>query len=154
LSTVKSSVRPLTELFEPTIEALQLELWGVEHIQQGKYSLLRIYIDADQGITADDCANVSRQLGALLDVEDPIAGEYTLEVSSPGLDRPLFTAKQFEQFVGSEVSLRMRSAIEGRRKFQGSIVKLDGDNIFLHVDGEDYELPHADIDKANIVYAD
>jgi ribosome maturation factor RimP len=151
---VKSSVRPLTELFEPTIEALQLELWGVEHIQQGKYSLLRIYIDADQGITADDCANVSRQLGALLDVEDPIAGEYTLEVSSPGLDRPLFTAKQFEQFVGSEVSLRMRSAIEGRRKFQGSIVKLDGDNIFLHVDGEDYELPHADIDKANIVYAD
>jgi ribosome maturation factor RimP len=141
-------------LFEPTIEALQLELWGVEHIQQGKYSLLRIYIDADQGITADDCANVSRQLGALLDVEDPIAGEYTLEVSSPGLDRPLFTAKQFEQFVGSEVSLRMRSAIEGRRKFQGSIVKLDGDNIFLHVDGEDYELPHADIDKANIVYAD
>ncbi len=154
MSTVKSSVRPLTELFEPTIEALQLELWGVEHIQQGKYSLLRIYIDADQGITADDCANVSRQLGALLDVEDPIAGEYTLEVSSPGLDRPLFTAKQFEQFVGSEVSLRMRSAIEGRRKFQGSIVKLDGDNIFLHVDGEDYELPHADIDKANIVYAD
>ncbi len=151
---MKSSVRPLTELFEPTIEALQLELWGVEHIQQGKYSLLRIYIDADQGITADDCANVSRQLGALLDVEDPIAGEYTLEVSSPGLDRPLFTAKQFEQFVGSEVSLRMRSAIEGRRKFQGSIVKLDGDNIFLHVDGEDYELPHADIDKANIVYAD
>jgi len=151
---VKSSVKPLTELFEPTIEALQLELWGVEHIQQGKYSLLRIYIDADQGITADDCANVSRQLGALLDVEDPIAGEYTLEVSSPGLDRPLFTAKQFEQFVGSEVSLRMRSAIEGRRKFQGSIVKLDGDNIFLHVDGEDYELPHADIDKANIVYAD
>lgn len=142
----------LTELLEPTVEALKLELWGVEHIQQGKYSLLRIYIDADQGITVDDCANVSRQLGALLDVEDPITGEYTLEVSSPGLDRPLFTAQQFEQFVGSDVSLRMRSAIEGRRKFKGSIVKVDGDNIFLHVDGNDYELPHSDIDKASIVY--
>ena len=154
LSTVKSSVTLLTEMIEPTVEALGLELWGVEHIQQGRYSLLRIYIERDQGITIEDCANVSRQVGAVLDVEDPITSEYTLEVSSPGLDRPLFTARQFEQFVGSEVSLRLHSAVRGRRKFKGSIARVDEDSICLQVDGSDYELRHADIEKASIVYKD
>ena len=154
LSTVKSSVTLLTEMIEPTVEALGLELWGVEHIQQGRYSLLRIYIERDQGITIEDCANVSRQVGAVLDVEDPITSEYTLEVSSPGLDRPLFTARQFEQFVGSEVSLRLHSAVRGRRKFKGSIARVDEGSICLQVDGSDYELRHADIEKASIVYKD
>ncbi|MFP6826259.1 MAG: ribosome maturation factor RimP [Pseudohongiellaceae bacterium] len=154
MSTVKSSVTLLTEMIEPTVEALGLELWGVEHIQQGRYSLLRIYIEREQGITIEDCANVSRQVGAVLDVEDPITSEYTLEVSSPGLDRPLFTARQFEQFVGSEVSLRLHSAVQGRRKFKGGIARVDGDSICLQVDGSDFELRHADIEKASIVYED
>ena len=141
-------------MIEPTVEALGLELWGVEHIRQGRYSLLRIYIEREQGITIEDCANVSRQVGAVLDVEDPITSEYTLEVSSPGLDRPLFTARQFEQFVGSEVRLRLHSAVQGRRKFKGGIARVDGDSICLQVDGSDFELRHADIEKASIVYED
>ena len=154
LSTVKSSVTLLTEMIEPTVEALGLELWGVEHIPQGRYSLVRIYIERAQGITIEDCANVSRQVGAVLDVEDPISSEYTLEVSSPGLDRPLFTARQFQQFVGSEVRLRLHSAVQGRRKFKGSIARVDQESICLQVDGSDYELRHADIEKASIVYED
>jgi ribosome maturation factor RimP len=149
---VKNSVTLVKELVEPTVLALGLELWGIELAQQGKYSLLRIYIESDQGVLIEDCEKVSRQLSALLDVEDPIAGEYTLEVSSPGLDRPLFTAKQFEQFTDSEVSLRLHSAVEGRRNFKGSIAKVEGDTICLQVDGTEYRLVHSDIEKANLVF--
>jgi ribosome maturation factor RimP len=149
---VKSSVALVTELVEPTVEALGLELWGVEHIQQGHMSLLRIYIESDEGITIEDCEKVSRQVSAIFDVEDPIAGEYTLEVSSPGVDRPLFTVEQFQQYEGSEVSLRMSSPVEGRRKFKGKIVKVTGDTISLLVDGTEYELVQPDVEKASIVF--
>ncbi|NKB33428.1 MAG: ribosome maturation factor RimP [Pseudomonadales bacterium] len=149
---VKSSVALVTELIEPTVSAFGLELWGVELIQQGKYSLLRIYIESEDGITIEDCEKVSRQVSALLDVEEPIAGEYTLEVSSPGLDRPLFAAKQFEQYTGSEVSLRMRSPVDGRRKFKGIIIGVRESVIDLQVDGSDFELDHRNVEKANIVF--
>ncbi len=149
---MKNSVALVKELIEPTVLALGLELWGIELTQQGKYSLLRIYIESDQGILIEDCEKVSRQLSAILDVEDPIAGEYTLEVSSPGLDRPLFTAQQFEQFKGNEVNLRLRTPLEGRRKFKGSIVKVDGDTISLLVDGTEYDLVQENIEKANLVF--
>lgn len=149
---VKNSIALVTELIEPTVTALGLELWGIEHIQQGKYSLLRIYIERDEGITIEDCEQVSRQVSAIMDVEDPISGEYTLEVSSPGMDRPLFNARQFEQFAGSEVKLRLRNLVKGRRNFKGTIVKVAGDNISLLVDGADYELTIAEVEKANIVY--
>lgn len=153
LSTVKNSVSIIAELIEPTVNALELELWGIEHVQQGKFTLLRIYIEREQGVTIEDCEKVSRQVSAIFDVEDPIAGEYTLEVSSPGTDRPLFTLAHFAQFVGSEVSLRTRSPVEGRRKFKGSIVKVEEENICLNVDGSSYELVHSDIEKANIVFS-
>lgn len=149
---VKTSIAQLTEMFEPTVTALGLELWGIEHIQQGKYSLLRLYIESEKGVAIEDCEQVSRQVSAILDVEDPIAGEYTLEVSSPGMDRPLFTLRQFEQFAGSEVKLRLRNPVKGRRNFKGTIVKVEGGNICLQVDGEEFELPHVDVEKANIVY--
>ena len=151
-NTVKSSVALVKELIEPTVKALGLELWGIELSQQGKYSLLRIYIEREQGVLIEDCEKVSRQVSALLDVEDPIAGEYTLEVSSPGLDRPLFSANQFEQFAGSKVNLRLHNPLEGRRKFRGSIVKVEGESICLQVDGTEYEVVHSDIEKANIVF--
>lgn len=149
---VKNSIAQLTEMFEPTVTALGLELWGIELLQQGKYSLLRIYIEREAGVAIEDCEQVSRQVSAILDVEDPIAGEYTLEVSSPGMERPLFTVGQFEQFAGSEVKLKLRNQVKGRRNFKGTIVKVAGGNISLQVDGEDYDLPHADVEKANIVY--
>lgn len=152
MSTVKSSVALVSELIEPTVAALGLELWGIELIQQGKFSLLRIYIEREEGVAIEDCEKLSRQASALLDVEDPIAGEYTLEVSSPGLERPLFTAEQYAQFVGSEVSLRLRTPLQGRRKFKGTIVKVTGDNISLLVDDAEIDLAQSDIEKANIVY--
>mgnify|MGYP003989985617 CR=1 FL=1 len=149
---MKSSIARVTELIEPTVTALKLELWGIEHIQQGRYSLLRIYIESDEGIAIEDCEKVSRQVSAIFDVEDPISGEYTLEVSSPGLDRPLFTANQFEQYAGNEVSLRMRNPVEGRRKFRGLITSVNEGVIALQVDGSSYDLQHADVEKANIVF--
>jgi ribosome maturation factor RimP len=149
---VSSSVTLVTELIDATIQALGLELWGVELLQQGKYSLLRIYIEREEGVTIDDCEKVSRQLSALLDVEDPIAGEYTLEVSSPGMDRPLFSFEQYAQYVGSEVDLKLRRPVDGRRKFKGQIIKVSGDTIVLSVDGTEFDLDYAEIEKANIVY--
>ncbi len=139
-------------MIDTTIQALNLELWGVELIQQGRYSLLRIYIEREEGVTVEDCEKVSRHVSALLDVEDPIAGEYTLEVSSPGVDRPLFTAEQYKQYVGSEVNLKLHRPLHGRRKFKGQLIKVTGNNISLHVDGVEYHLEHSDIEKAGIVY--
>ena len=135
-----------------TVQALGLELWGVELLQQGRYSLLRVYIEREEGVTIEDCEKVSRQVSALLDVEDPIAGEYTLEVSSPGVDRPLFSIEQYAQYVGSEVNLKLRRALEGRRKFKGQIIKVSGDIVGLLVEGTEYDLEHSEIEKASIVY--
>jgi len=149
---VKSSVEKVTQLIEPTVQALDLELWGVEHASQGKYSVLRIFIEREAGVTIDDCERVSRQASAIFDVEEPIAGEYTLEDSSPGIDRLLFTPQQFQRYRGEEVSVRMRTPVDGRRKFKGTLTDVVDDIIHIQVDGSDFELPHGDIEKANIVY--
>jgi len=151
-STVNSSVTLVTELIDTTIQALGLNLWGVELLQQGKYSLLRIYIEREEGVTIEDCEKVSRQVGALLDVEDPIAGEYTLEVSSPGMDRPLFSIGHYSKYVGSEVDLKLRRPTDGRRKFKGQIIKVSGGIVGLLVEGSKYNLEFSDIEKANIVF--
>jgi ribosome maturation factor RimP len=149
---VSSSVTLITELIDTTIQALGLDLWGVELLQQGKYSLLRIYIEREEGVTIEDCEKVSRQVSALLDVEDPIAGEYTLEVSSPGMDRPLFSIEHYSKYVGSEVDLKLRRPIDGRRKFKGQIIKVSGDIVGLLVDGSEHDLEFSDIEKASIVF--
>ena len=149
---MKSSALKVRDLIEPTVSALDLELWGIEYSVQGKYSVLRIFIESDAGITIDDCEKVSRQVSAILDVEDPIAGEYTLEVSSPGLDRPLFTPEQFCQQIGNTVDVRLRTPFDGRRKFKGELTAVQDGNISVQVDGEEFHLPHSDIEKANVVY--
>lgn len=150
--SVRKSEALIAQLIEPTVTALGLELWGVEHGKQGKFSVLRIYIDSDEGITIDDCERVSRQVSALLDVEDPINGEYTLEVSSPGIDRPLFTVPQFQRYIGELVNIRTRGPVQGRRKFKGTITEVVDDKVVITVDGNSYTLPHADIEKASVVY--
>ena len=149
---MNSSEVLISELIDTTVQALGLELWGVELLQQGRYSLLRVYIEREEGVTIEDCEKVSRQVSALLDVEDPIAGEYTLEVSSPGVDRPLFSIEQYAQYVGSEVNLKLRRALDGRRKFKGQIIKVSGDIVALLVEGTEYDLDYSDIEKASIVY--
>ena len=116
---MSSKLEQLQAMLAPVIEALGYECWGIEYISQGRHSLLRVYIDHSNGILVEDCEKVSRQVSGILDVEDPIPGEYTLEVSSPGMDRPLFTLEQFNAFVGEQVKIRLRSPYEGRRNFQG-----------------------------------
>ena len=143
----------IVELIQPTVEALGVELWGVEYLIQGKYSVLRVYIDRpDEGVTIDDCERVSRQISGIFDVEDPIPGEYTLEVSSPGMDRPLFQLSQFALYVGEAASVRLRTPVEGRRKFKGVIQSVGDDSVTLLVDGKEYPLPAGAIDKANLVF--
>ena len=140
----------LTELLEPTVEALGFELWGVEYVASGKHTLLRLYIDAEQGITVDNCAAVSEQVSAVMDVEDPLSSEYTLEVSSPGMDRLLFKLDQYPAYVGEWVELRLRSPFEGRRKFLGVLKGIEGDEVVIQVDDHEYLLPHSAIDKARV----
>lgn len=141
----------LTEMFEPVATALGCELWGVEYMAQGRRALLRVYIEKEGGIGVDDCEKVSRQVSSVLDVEDPIQSEYTLEVSSPGMDRPLFKLEQFESNVGETIAVRLRLPFEGRRKFTGLLKGIENDEIVLEVDNEEYVLPYELVDKANIV---
>ena len=141
----------LKELIAPVVCALGCIFWGLEYLSSRRNNVLRIYIDKDP-ITVEDCEKVSRQVSALLDVEDPIAGEYTLEVSSPGVDRPLFSVEQYAKYVGSEVNLKLRRAVDGRRKFKGQIIKVSGDIVGLLVEGTEYDLEHSEIEKASIVY--
>ena len=137
-------------MLETTIEAMGFELWGVEYLSQGRHSVVRVYIEAQNGITVDDCAAVSSQVGSLFDVEDPITGEYTLEVSSPGMDRLLFKLDQYPAYVGETVELRLRSAFEGRRKFKGILQGIEGEDVVVRVDDHEYLLPFSAIEKARI----
>jgi len=139
-------------MLQPAIEVLGLELWGIEYLTKGRSALLRVYIESEQGVTIDDCEKVSRQISAILDVEDPIAGEYTLEVSSPGLDRPLFTAEQYVAYVGEVINVRLNSPIDGRRKFKGLLNSADQKMIVMTVDNQPVEILFSQIEKANVAY--
>lgn len=140
----------LTVLLEPAVEAMECELWGIEYLQ-GRRPVLRIFIDREEGVGVEDCERVSRQVSSILDVEDLIRVEYTLEVSSPGMDRPLFTRAQFERFIGEQVSVRLRFPYEGRRKFKGRLAAVENDDVVIAIDDEEYLFPIESIDKANIV---
>ncbi len=142
----------LTDMLRPAVEETGKELLGVEYISAGNNSVLRLFIDHENGIDVDDCAEVSRQVGAILDVEDPISSEYSLEVSSPGLDRPLFDKAQFEAVVGETVEVRISMPLNGRRKFKGKLVAVENDSLIVMVDNEEYELVISNIDKAHLVY--
>lgn len=141
----------LQDMLAPVIEAMGFDCWGIEYIAQGRHSVLRIYIESPDGINVDDCEAVSRQISAVLDVEDPISGEYVLEVSSPGMDRSLFKLQQFQDLAGQEVKIRLRSAIEERRNFQGILRGVEDDDVVVLVDEYEYLLPFELIEKANIV---
>jgi ribosome maturation factor RimP len=141
----------LHALIEPVVAAMGFELWGVDHLSQGKNSRLVIYIERESGVSVEDCADISRQVSAVMDVEDPIAGEYRLEVSSPGMARPLYSLDQFTRFQGHHVALKLRTAFDGRRKYQGLLVGVEGDEVLLQLDGEEYCFPIESIDAAHIV---
>lgn len=141
----------LVDMIAPVVESMQLQFWGLEFSARGKHSLLRIYIDHENGINVDDCAKVSRQISSVLDVEDPISQEYVLEVSSPGMDRPLFNVEQFEQYKGNIIDVRLRMAFEGRRKFKGQLTGVEDNDVVMIVDDHEYLLPIDSIDRACVV---
>ncbi len=142
----------LENIIEPAVNALGCELWGVEYFQQGKKTLLRIFIDKKpDGVLIEDCEAVSRQISSVMDVEDPIRSEYTLEVSSPGMDCRLFKLSQYAEFVGQKVAVKLRVAFEGRKKFSGVLKGLEDDEVVIEADDEEYILPYELIDRANVV---
>lgn len=139
----------LTRLVEPVVAGLGFELVGVEFDTHQR--ILRVYIDCERGVVVDDCSKVSHQLSGLLDVEDPIPGNYHLEVSSPGMDRPLFTLGHFERFKGSEARVQLTRPIDGRRRFKARLLGVEGEKVLL-LDGENqFEIPFDSIDRARIV---
>lgn len=141
----------LTALVEPVVTSLGLELWGVDMLVQGHNKTLCVFIERESGVGVTDCEAVSRQLSSLFDVEDPISGEYTLEVSSPGLDRPLFKVEHYTLYVGETVKIKLRSAFDGRRNYRGLLKAVENDEVIVEVDGHEYILPIETIEKANIV---
>ncbi len=141
----------LQDLLQGSVEDLGCELWGIECQRVGRYLTVRLFIDKEGGVTVDDCADVSRQVSAVLDVEDPIADKYNLEVSSPGLDRPLFTLAQYTRYVGQEIVVHLRIPVADRRKWQGELAKIENDMITLIVDKQEQILAFGNIQKANVV---
>ena len=141
----------LTDLLRPAVEETGKTLRGIEYLSAGNNSVLRLFIDHENGINVDDCAEVSRQVGALLDVEDPISSEYSLEVSSPGVDCPLFELVHFQEVIGETVNIRLSMPLNGRRKFKGPLVAIENDTLIVQVDSIDYELAFSNVDKANLV---
>jgi len=143
--------RKVAELIDSAIVSMGYELVGVEYGDQGRGTLLRIYIDHESGIKLDDCAAVSRRVSALLDVEDLIAGHYDLEVSSPGLDRPLFIEVHYAQFLSRKVKIVMALPQMGRKRFTGVLKKVSNGVVEIEVDNEIYDLPLAEVASARLV---
>ncbi len=141
----------LIEMLKPIVEGLGYIFWGIEYLAQGRRSLLRVFIDKEDGITVEDCETVSRQISAVMDVEDPISGEYTLEVSSPGWDRPLFEEIHYQAYIGSVIEVRLQAPFNGRRKFKGTLTAVENSEIVMRVDNEEFTFPLEIIDKANVV---
>ena len=141
----------LTNLLQPLVEDLGYEFVGLEQSSNPKNPVLAVYIDKEGGIALEDCERVSREVAALLDVEDPIPGHYNLEISSPGLDRPLFTLEQFDRFSGEIVQLSLFAPQEGRRKFKGRILGAQDGQVRLDQDGEAVTLDMGNIAKARLV---
>ena len=142
----------LNGLIEPVVIGLGYQLWGIEKVQQGRRVTLKIYIDAKDGVTIEDCAKVSRQVSGLLDVEDPISGDYLLEVSSPGIDRRLFKPEHFDLCKGEKIQVILRQAFEGQRKWKGVLCGLDEGDAVLRVDDtQEIVLPLASIERARVL---
>lgn len=150
-SSMQRASLQVVSVVEPVVTGLGYELLGAEFGQAENGQTLRVYIDKAEGIVMEDCAAVSRQLNAVLDVEDTIKSAYLLEVSSPGVDRPLFTAAHFKEQIGENIKVRMADGVSGRRNFKGELVAVDDNVATVEVDGIDYELPISDVEQAHLI---
>ena len=141
----------VAQVAEPLCLAENFELVHVEQAAQNRETLIRVYVDRPGGITLDDCVYISRQLGDLLDIHIPDLGSYRLEVSSPGLARPLFELEHFERFKGSKVKLKTRTRIENRHRFTGVLGGVEENQVLIEEDGTSYRIPFEEIDSAKVV---
>ncbi|HQU16388.1 MAG: ribosome maturation factor RimP [Gammaproteobacteria bacterium] len=148
---MRGATNDLQQLLEPVVGTMGYELLGVEVHPHGGGTLLRLYIDQTTGITLRDCQRVSEQVSGVLDVEEPIVGHYVLEVSSPGVDRPLFNAPQFARHAGSRVRIQVEAALDGRRKFTGRLLGMRDDQVVIEEDGNEIGIPLEQIEKARLV---
>jgi ribosome maturation factor RimP len=154
---VSDKAKQIANLLSPTVQALGLELLGAEYLPAPGSATLRLYIDVTEAerdtriVNIEDCEAVSREVSAQLDVEDPITGNYTLEVSSPGIERPLFTLAQFARHQGESAKVVLRLPQEGRRRLQGQIVRVEGGNIVFLVDNAEMTVAFENVDKARIM---
>ncbi len=148
---MKQAPEHLVNLIEPIVEGLGYECVGIEYNPHPQHGLLRVYIDTAEGILLEDCTKVSHQLSGVLDVEDPIANNYELEVSSPGADRPFFKLSQFERFIGSTVTINLFKPINKQRKITGQIEKVEGENVVLQFSGQLIEISLQAMSKARLV---
>lgn len=138
-------------LLAPVVARLGYELIDIEFESRGGRSTLRLFIDGENGITLDDCAEASNAVSGVLDVEDPVPGEYLLEVSSPGLDRPLRRPSHYERFAGEQAKVVMQKGFQGRRRLKGRLSGIEGETVLLDVDGETHRLPLDKIESARLV---
>ena len=148
---MKQAPDHLVALIEPIVTGLGYECVGIEYHPHPKHTLLRIYIDKPEGIVVEDCSKVSHQLTGVLNVENPIPGDYQLEVSSPGADRPFFSIGQFERFIGNTVQVKLYQSISGRKNITGVIEKVDSGVIVLREDSQIFEVPFTAMSKARLV---
>jgi len=145
-------VNDIWSIIEPVVEGMGYELVDIEFKPHSTDGLLRVYIDREGGIQLEDCSAVSSQISSVLDVEDPVPGQYNLEISSPGLDRPLRKAADFERFAGETVKIKLSvPTLEGQRNFTGELKGVQGDEVILEMDGETHYLSLGSIDKARLV---
>jgi len=142
----------LTDIVAPLVQSLGLTLWDLRYIPAGKNSILRIYVEKPGGVTVDQLAKASRHIGVVLDVEDVIPGSYNLEVSSPGLERPFFEPEQMQGYIGREVAVTLNAPIEGRKKFTGELVGIDGRTVIIKVDDEKQAIKWETVKKARLVH--
>ena len=141
----------LWEMFEPVVKGMGYDLIEIEHFPNPKHGVLRLYIDKEGGVNVDDCSSVSHQISALIDVEDPVRGQFNLEISSPGADRPLRRLKDFQRFTGSLVKLKTVMPLEGQRNFKGRLLEASEDTVVIETDDEEISLPMSAVEKARIV---
>jgi len=142
----------LTDMIRPEVENLGYVFWGLSSPASGKKRVVRIYIDGEKGVDIDQCAQVSRQVGLMLEVEDVIPGAFTLEVSSPGLERPFFRPGQLADYIGRKVDLNLHEAIGDRKRFKGELTGVEGDTVTLNVDGDALDFDWLAIKKAKLVH--
>ncbi len=144
----------LEALIAPVVQGLGFTLWGVELRSSQHHALVKVFIDHHEGITVDDCSKVSHQISGVLDVEDPISVAYTLEVSSPGVERPLMKLEHFKKYLGRDIKVRLSWPVNERRNYIGTLAKVDEEEVSLNVDGDIVSFPFNAVKRANLIYSE